>query len=145
VEELVFYYEQDCPICTKVRVDVCDALEAELSTREHAEIRFTRIEINANRGGAHRGWFTGYTRRIGREIAPSIKYGLDILFVPHLPNLPYEEREKVARSEKLMREVEVVRKRILDIAKQNLIPRTPLPLNMTHRMYRTGYMVPRRI
>jgi hypothetical protein len=120
-------------------LDVVMPLEAGL------QFRFAKIEINANKGGKHRGWFSYYSRRVGREIAPSIKYGLDILFVPHLPDLPYEKREEIARSEKLIREVEVVKKRILDIAKQNRTPRTGPPLGMTHETYKTGYIVPRRV
>jgi len=139
LEELVYYYEQDCPICNRVMRDVVEPLEGEL------KFRFRRVEINANRGGEERGWFGYYSRRVGREIAPSIKYGLEVLFVPHLPSLPYEKREELARTEKLMREVQVVKKRILEIAKANLTPRTPLPLGYTHETFKTGYMVPRRV
>lgn len=139
MKDAIFFYEQDCPICNRVLMDVILPLETRL------RMEFKRVEVNANRGGEEADWYWWFSRRVRREIVPLLKIGGDVLFVPALQKLPLEERIKHAREARLEREINVLREKINGILEQREIPKTPPPLGMTHQVFRTGYLVPRRI
>ena len=64
---LDFFFEEDCPFCRSVRVNIIEKLE------EKGIVIINPIEVDVNTGAVEMGWYNSFCREVKSEPTPLLR------------------------------------------------------------------------
>lgn len=64
---LDFFFEEDCPFCRRVRINIIEKLE------EKGIVIINPIEVDVNTGAVEMGWYDSFCREVKSEPTPLLR------------------------------------------------------------------------
>jgi len=136
---LDFFFEEDCPFCRRVRINIIEKLQ------EKGIVKINPIEVDVNTGAVEMGWYDSFCRNVKSEPTPLLRLhdkligenNLDFAFLMW-------KKKPVTITEEVLSSEEYLEKQIYD--KIRLMKDTcVLEVQPSYELERDMYLVNRRL